>query len=96
MANQVISFRLDPELLAALDAQAEADGTTRNQFLLLAIRQRLVDAPSLDGSTRLPASQPVAAVKPVAPTIHTTNYDRPDICRLAAILTIPVRARGRS
>lgn len=53
--SATIKMRIDEELLAAVDAQAEADGMNRTQFVLAALRQRLANAPSLDGTTRLPA-----------------------------------------
>jgi hypothetical protein len=88
MANPVISLRIDSDVLAALDAQAAADGQTRNQAIVLAIRKHIANAPTLDGSTRgaptyhhvdQPTYDGISAGIPrsPAPTIHTATYERP-------------------
>ena len=59
-------MRINVELLAAIDAQAEADGMSRSEFMVRAARSRLANAPSLDRSSRLPTAP--AAVRSL-PTV---------------------------
>ena len=70
-------MRIDEELLAALDAQAEADGMNRTQFLIMAIRARLGNAPTLDGSNRLPRPKTAKAVAATVPGVSVGIYSRP-------------------
>ena len=75
-------MRINAELLAAIDAQAEADGMTRTEFMVRAARSRLANAPSLDGSSRLPtAPASVTAIPTVKPAASlptpSTAYQRP-------------------
>ena len=61
-------MRIDAELLAAIDAQSAADGMTRTEFMVRAARARLANAPSLDGSSRLPiVPQSVRSIPAVQP-----------------------------
>jgi hypothetical protein len=69
-------MRINPELLAAVDAQAKADGMTRTEFIVRAMRTRLGNAPSLDGSSRLPnapaAVLSIPTVKPASSLARST------------------------
>ena len=76
-------MRINAELLAAIDAQAEADGMTRTEFFTRAARSRLSNAPSLDGATRLPTApasvrsiptvQPASALQLPSRPAHAAN-----------------------
>lgn len=78
-------MRINPELLAAVDAQAKADGMTRTEFIVRAMRTRLGNAPSLDGSSRLPSAPaavrsipgvtPASAVKPPTGVADTRSQE---------------------
>ena len=65
-------MRIDTDLLAAIDAKADAEGMTRTGFIIAALRQRL--APTLDGPSAPPPNK-VASGAPSYRQVDRPTYD---------------------